>query len=95
MASITIRNLNDDLKKRLRIRAAEHGRSMEEEARDILRDVLEKTLPPRPKTGLEMFREIRALVEPLGGIELEPLPREPIRDPPDFSSPEFGRNDEE
>lgn len=95
MASITIRNLDDDLKRRLRIRAAEHGRSMEEEARDILRDVLEKALSPRPKTGLEMFREIRALVEPLGGIELEPLPREPIRHPPDFSSPEFGRDDEE
>ena len=31
MASITIRNLDDDLKLRLRIRAAEHGRSMEEE----------------------------------------------------------------
>jgi len=39
MASITIRNLEVDLKRRLRIRAAEHGRSMEEEARDILRVV--------------------------------------------------------
>jgi len=37
MASITIRNLDDDVKHRLRVRAAEHGRSMEEEARDILR----------------------------------------------------------
>ena len=35
MASITIRNLEDDLKRRLRIRAAEHGRSMEEEARGV------------------------------------------------------------
>ena len=34
-ASVTIRNLEDDLKRRLRIRAAEHGRSMEEEAREI------------------------------------------------------------
>jgi plasmid stability protein len=92
MASITIRNLDDDLKKRLRMRAAGHGRSMEEEARDILRDALEK---PRPKTGLEMFKEIRALVEPLGGIELELPPREPIREPPDFSGPEFRRDDEE
>jgi plasmid stability protein len=33
MASITIRNLDDTLKRSLRIRAAEHGRSMEEEAR--------------------------------------------------------------
>ena len=37
MASITIRNLDDGVKTRLRIRAAEHGRSMEEEARVILR----------------------------------------------------------
>jgi plasmid stability protein len=36
MASITIRNLKDDVKKRLRVRAAENGRSMEEEAREIL-----------------------------------------------------------
>ena len=40
MASITIRNLEEPLKARLRIRAATHGRSMEEEARDILRNVL-------------------------------------------------------
>jgi len=40
MASITIRNLDDDVKRRLRVRAAEHGRSMEEEARDILRQVV-------------------------------------------------------
>ena len=38
MASITIRNLDDDIKQRLRVRAAEHGRSMEEEAREILRE---------------------------------------------------------
>ena len=37
MASITVRNLDDGLKRRLRIRAAENGRSMEQEARDILR----------------------------------------------------------
>jgi plasmid stability protein len=37
MASITIRNLDDKLKQRLRMRAAHHGRSMEDEVRDILR----------------------------------------------------------
>jgi phosphopantothenoylcysteine decarboxylase/phosphopantothenate--cysteine ligase len=37
MASITIRRLDEDLKKRLRLRAARHGRSMEDEARTILR----------------------------------------------------------
>ena len=40
MANITIRNLDDDLEKRLRARAAEHHRSMEEEVRIILRDIV-------------------------------------------------------
>ena len=40
MASITIRNLDDDVKTRLRVRAADNGRSMEEEVRRILRDVV-------------------------------------------------------
>ena len=33
MASITVRNLDDELKQRLRVRAAQHGHSMEEEVR--------------------------------------------------------------
>ncbi len=36
MATITIRNLDDDVKKKLRLRAARHDRSMEAEARAIL-----------------------------------------------------------
>ena len=40
MASITIRNLDDDVKTRLRVRAAEHHRSMEEEARVLLREAV-------------------------------------------------------
>src|SRR4051794_4469377 len=38
MASITIRRLDAELKRQLRLRAARHGRSMEDEARTILRD---------------------------------------------------------
>lgn len=40
MASLTIRNLDDNVKALLRLRAAQHGRSMEEEARQILRQTL-------------------------------------------------------
>ncbi len=40
MATLTVRNLDDDVVRRLRIRAAEHGRSAEAEHRDILRAVL-------------------------------------------------------
>lgn len=41
MASLTIRNVDDDVKSRLRLRAAEHGHSMEEEVREILREALQ------------------------------------------------------
>lgn len=79
MASITIRNLEDDLKRRLRIRAAEHGRSMEEEAREILRQVVSKGAPPR-----NLAAAIRTRVAALGGVELDLPPREPMREPPLF-----------
>ncbi len=42
MAQPVVRNLEDDVKTRLRRRAARHGRSMEEEVRDILRDALKQ-----------------------------------------------------
>lgn len=79
MASITIRNLDDDMKERLRRRAAILGHSMEEEARQILRAALVEREPT-----LDLAAAIRALVEPLGGIELELPPRTPGRAPPDF-----------
>jgi len=47
MADITIRNLDDGLRRRLRIRAAEHGRSMEEETREIFREAI--GMPTAPK----------------------------------------------
>jgi antitoxin FitA len=40
MSTLTVRNLDDGLKARLRVRAAENGRSMEAEARAILRSAL-------------------------------------------------------
>ena len=80
MASITVRNLDDGLKRRLRIRAAENGRSMEQEARDILRAALDED----PPTGENLASAIRARFAPLGGVELELPPREPMREPPRF-----------
>lgn len=88
MASMTIRNLDDDLKTRLRVRAAQHGRSMEEEARCVLREAL--SAMPKVGSGADLVADIRALVEPFGGIELQLPPRGPAREPPDFSGPEFG-----
>ncbi len=81
MANITIRNLDDDVKTRLRVRAAEHNRSMEEEVRIILRDVVNGG-----QTGpRDLVRFTRECFAPLGGVELELPPRRPMREPPDFS----------
>src|ERR1700756_1101115 len=83
MASITIRNLEEATKRKLKIRAAMHGRSMEQEAREILNGALrEKPLRQRHKSGGELVKRIRKILEPLGGVELEPFPREPMPDPP-------------
>src|SRR5690606_12652302 len=81
MATMTIRNLDDDLKAQLRVRAAQNGHSMEEEVRNILRSALKS----EPLSGRGLVNSIREMVEPYGGLELELPPREPQRDPPDFS----------
>lgn len=80
MATMTIRNLDDDLKARLRMRAARHGRSMEEEARGILRSALQA----EPLSGRSLVSGIREMVAPYGGVELELPERVPMREPPDF-----------
>jgi plasmid stability protein len=77
MASITIRKLKETTKRKLKIRAAMHGRSMEQEAREILKSALAKA----PKRQGNLAERIRAIWEPLGGVELELYPDEPIRDP--------------
>ena len=79
MASITIRNLDDRVKSKLRVRAATNGRSMEEEARTILREAVEQEASEK---GLGTA--IHELFKPLGGVELEIPPREPMREPPHF-----------
>ena len=78
MVSITIRELDDEVKARLCLRTAEHGRSMEEEARAILREAVCRQ-PPE-----SLASAIRARFAPLGGVELELPPRGPMREPPSF-----------
>lgn len=80
MGSILIRNVDERLKQKLRLRAAKRGRSMEDEARDILRAALAKeSQAPR-----NLYESIRRRIEPLGGVDLPRLPPEPVRDPPKF-----------
>lgn len=78
MASITIRNLDDETKARLRVRAARHQRSMEEEARTVLRQAL--AVPDAP--ALSLADAIHQRFKAFGGVELELPKREPIRVPP-------------
>ena len=77
MASITIRQLPETTKRKLRIRAAKHGRSMEQEAREILRAELNRPV----QSGKGLVESIRRRFAPLGGVDLEIPPRGPIRDP--------------
>lgn len=77
MADLSIRNLDDGVRQRLRVRAAEHGRSMEAEVREILGEAVRE---PEPAGGLltmlmDRFAE-------LGGVNLELPPRNsPVRAP--------------
>ena len=50
MATLAIRDLDEELRARLRVRAAQHGRSMEAEVREILRDAL-ATPPAEDRLG--------------------------------------------
>ena len=80
MPSITIRNLESNVKDRLRLRAARHGRSMEEEARDILRAALAEN----SRRPANLFEAIRRRLGSLGGVELDIPARGPVREPPRF-----------
>jgi plasmid stability protein len=79
MGSITIRNLDDDVKRRLRVRAAEHGRSMEEEAREILRQVVTRPTPLR-----DLGQSIHARFTEVGGIDLPQPKRSEMRPTPNL-----------
>lgn len=80
MSTLTIRKLDPALKATLRVRAARHGNSMEEEARRILGAALEND--PAGQAGAHWLDELRALVVPLGGLPaLERLPDDTIKDP--------------
>lgn len=80
MANLTIRRIDPAVKERLRVRAAQHGRSMEEEARRILSDACSPVEVPKSLGELAL-----ALFGPEGGVELDLPTRQPLREPPDFS----------
>lgn len=82
MATLTIRNLDDDIRDFLRAQAAENGRSMEAEVRDILKSIAKQgnTSPA------DVFARIHKLFSAIGGADDLVLPkREPVPAPPNFS----------
>ena len=67
MTTLTIRNLDSTVKERLRIRAAEHGHSMEAEARRILQSALAAPVrQPEPS----LYERIRARFAPLTSVTI-------------------------
>ena len=81
MATLTIRQLDEKTKARLRVQAAHHGRSMEEEAREILRLSLTAGQPSKKN----LAESIRQRFSAFGGVELELPKRDRMRQPPNFA----------
>lgn len=81
MASITIRNLEESTKRKLKVRAARNGHSMEKEVREIIKSALRQQNLDWPRTGAELAESIHRRFARLGGLELEPLPKEFMPDP--------------
>ncbi|HET9079425.1 MAG TPA: Arc family DNA-binding protein [Trebonia sp.] len=81
LSALSIRNLDDEVKERLRVRAARHGRSMEAEVRAILTDAVAE-----PREAPSMFQVLMDRFGKLGGVELELPPRAARPRAADFGS---------
>ncbi|MDX2143586.1 MAG: Arc family DNA-binding protein [Rhodospirillaceae bacterium] len=85
MSSLTVRNLAPSVKAKLRVRAAQNGRSMEEEVRTILKTAVQKPAANDAVTpGKALYDSIRKRVARYGSVELELPKRELPRPPPSF-----------
>jgi plasmid stability protein len=77
MGQILVRNLEDTVKRKLQRRAARHGRSMEEEVRDILRNAVKEEGRPRKGLGTEIAELFRGIglkepIQELRGYDIKP-----------------------
>ena len=78
MGSITIDGVSEGLAQRLRTRARAKGHTLEQTALEILNGAMpgsDEARPDYPGSAKEVLAQIRAIVEPLGGIELDIPPR--------------------
>ena len=81
VATLTIRNVEDDIKKQLKIVAAQNGVSLEDELRRVVRQAAMR--PRKAMQFTNLYDAIRDLVEPHGGFDLDIPPRSVAeRDPP-------------
>lgn len=80
MASVSVRDLDDEVKSRLQVRAAENGRSMEAEIRAILSRAVSD-----PTDRQDLFTVLHARFDDLGGVELELPERREVPRGPAFS----------
>jgi plasmid stability protein len=79
MASITIRNLDESLKTKLRLQSARHGCSMEAEVRNILSRALNSSATPQDFAA--------RIHQRFAGLQADSLPipeRQSVRNPPDM-----------
>ena len=84
MTSITLHDLDDGVAAELRARATKHGRSVEQEACAILRDVLGNGDAPPEGPPEKLGTAMQELFRPFGDVVLPIPPREPMREPPTF-----------
>jgi plasmid stability protein len=77
VAQVIVRKLEEDVKRKLKRRAARHGRSMEEELREILRDAVKETTSRRGGFGTEAVKLFRGIgltepIQELRGYTIKP-----------------------
>ncbi len=84
MPGLTLNNLDPLTQNRLRLKAAQHGRSMEDEATILLREKLEDESTSDPVKEPHILHQIRAAVEKYGGVDIELPSRKSIRPPFEF-----------
>ena len=80
MAALSIRDLGDDVRERLRVRAATHGRSMEAEIRAILTEAVSE-----PDHDAGLAQTLLTRFGALGGVDLDLPTRSQVPRAPDFS----------
>ena len=87
MAAMTIRRMDEETHRAIKLRAKKNGRSAEAEARAILDEAV------RPKERVKVGTEIRRLVAKYGGVDLDiERDKTPARFP-DFGGPEYDRSE--